>query len=68
MNKTVSTPHKCPVCKKYEFPFQNSYEICEICGWIDSSYQDHNPNEDCLVNTLSLEEARAAYNNGEEIW
>ena len=44
MNKTVSTPHKCPVCKKYEFPFQNSYEICEICGWIDSSYQEHNPN------------------------
>lgn len=68
MNRMMTTPHWCPVCKKYEFPFQNSYEICKVCGWIDDRYQEQNPNEDCLANTMSLEEARTAYSKGKEIW
>ena len=67
MNRTLLKPHLCPVCKKYEFPYRGSYDICDVCGWIDESYQEDNPDEDCLANIMSLNEARKAYAEGREI-
>ena len=28
-------PHTCPACGCSEFPMQESYEVCRICGWAD---------------------------------
>lgn len=67
MNKKMDSPHWCPVCKKYEFPFHDSFEICEVCGWMDDWFQEQYPNEDHFANIMSLEEARVAYSKGEEI-
>ena len=35
---------KCPVCGKYEFPEENSFDICPICGWENDGVQAHNHN------------------------
>ncbi len=28
-------PHKCPACGISEFPMQDSYQVCHVCGWAD---------------------------------
>ena len=61
------SPFKCPVCGKYEFPYEGSWEACEICGWIDDPIQDRESDEDCLANRMSLNQARKAYAEGKEI-
>ena len=30
-------PHTCPVCNRYDFPVQESYRYCPVCGWHDSA-------------------------------
>ncbi len=59
--------HPCPVCGKYFFEFEDSFEGCEVCGWIDSDYQEEYPDEGRLANRMSLREARKAYSEGKEI-
>ncbi len=56
--------HKCPVCGKYEFEEEDSYDICDICGWEDDSYQEEFPDIDRCTNRMSLNEAREAYKMG----
>ena len=29
--------HRCPACGCSEFPMKDSYEVCRVCGWVDSS-------------------------------
>ena len=65
MDKT--RPHLCPVCGKYVFPYYGSWDICEVCGWMDDPYQMEEPDEDRLTNTMSLNEARKAYAEGKPI-
>ena len=47
------TPHRCPVCGEYEFPSEDSYDICPICGWEDDGYFEGGG-----ANDMSLEEAK----------
>lgn len=53
--------HLCPVCKKYEFSWMNSYEICPICDWQDDAYQEEYPDAKGCANNWSLNQARAAW-------
>jgi ribosomal protein L37AE/L43A len=44
-SKTINnTKHKCPICGKTEFSSENSFEICDYCGWEDDGYQEASPN------------------------
>lgn len=56
--------HKCPVCGRYEFEETNSFDICDVCGWEDDSYQEENPDEAFCANQMSLNQAREAFAAG----
>ena len=30
-----NTQHNCPICGKYSFVQDNSFDICKYCGWED---------------------------------
>ena len=51
--------HLCPVCEKFKFPYEGSFETCEVCGWTDDLIQFLNPDEDRCANRESLNEYRA---------
>jgi hypothetical protein len=36
------TPHKCPICGKYEFSDNCCFDICPFCGWEDDGTTDIN--------------------------
>jgi hypothetical protein len=59
--------HKCPVCGKFEFEYEGSFDICEVCGWHDDLIQEENPDEKYCANQMSLNEAREAYKKGKRL-
>ena len=59
--------HPCPVCGKYYFEYENSFEGCPVCGWLVNKYQEDYPDEDRLANKMSLNQARAAYKAGKPV-
>lgn len=56
----VRQPHKCPVCGKFEFPYEDSFESCEVCGWADDGFQVAYPDE-TGDNTITFNEAKKLY-------
>lgn len=36
----VETPHKCPICGRYEFADASCFDICPFCGWEDDGTED----------------------------
>ena len=63
MNKE-NDGHLCPVCGKFKFPYEGSFETCEVCGWTDDLIQFLNPDEDRCANRESLNEYRAKWRAG----
>ncbi len=48
--------HKCPACGCSEFPMKESYEVCRVCGWVDSSEE--------YMHLLTAEEHGELYREG----
>ena len=63
----MAEKHKCPVCGKYEFEEEDSYEICPVCGWEDDDLQESNPDYAGGANHMSLNQAREAYRIGKAV-
>lgn len=58
----VPTPHRCPVCNKYQFEDIACYDICPFCGWEDDGVQLNDPDYGGGANELSLNQYRNQYN------
>ena len=61
----VVFPHLCPVCGKYNF--KEPFEDCPICNWGNDVVQETNPTWGGCYNSMSLNEARKAYEEGKKI-
>ena len=59
--------HICPVCGKYEFQEYDSFEFCPIGKWHDDALLTKEPDMSGYYK-MSLNEAREAYKNGQEIY
>lgn len=49
---------KCACCEEYTLPVNEEYPVCIICGWIDDSMQNKNPDSAEGMNVICLNEAR----------
>ena len=58
--------YRCPVCGKHYFNEAGAYEICPVCGWEDDPLQRKEPDFKGGANSMSLNEAYAAYREGED--
>ena len=54
--------HLSPVCGKYEFEEQGSFDICDVCGWEDDPLQLKEPNLEGGANEMSLNQVIENYN------
>lgn len=52
----------CPVCGKTELLMEGS--VCKVCGWLNDLIQADDPDEECGMNEMSLNQAREAYAKG----
>lgn len=66
MKKTLQ-PHKCPICGAYEFPYEHSFDICEVCGWEDDLYINDDGEEDTGANRCTPRVARMLWKHGKTI-
>lgn len=55
----VPTPHKCPVCGKYEFEDKYCHDICSYCGWEDDGCDEDN---EIGANYMSFTDYKIRYN------
>ena len=49
---------QCMCCGYYTIPYDSKYHQCEICGWIDDSFQNTHPDSTQGRNPCSLNEAK----------
>ena len=57
----MTKKHMCPVCGRYEFEEEGSFDICEVCGWEDDNYQERHPDYVDGANHISLNQARILF-------
>lgn len=57
--------HKCPVCGKFQFEYEGSFDICDVYGWHDDPIQAEEPDEEGCANRMSLNQARESYKKQE---
>lgn len=58
---------KCPVCREGEFLEGTCYGVCPVCGWRDDHWQNEHPEVDGCANSMSLNQARKAWKEGDPI-
>ncbi len=56
-----AVPHDCPICGKYRFADEYSYDICPECGWEDDGSEMLYPNDDSGPNGMSFNDYRKQY-------
>ena len=54
---------KCVCCGEYTIPVNTEYEKCPNCDWIDDKFQNTHPDSTEGQNTISLNDAKRAFNN-----
>lgn len=54
----------CPVCGKCVL---EAFEICPVCDWQNDRVQLEHPDMEGGANNMSLNQAKAAWENGEKI-
>ena len=56
-NIPAPTPHPCPVCGEYTFKNSICYDICPVCGWEDTGFEDC-PDEPASLYGMSFNERK----------
>lgn len=51
----------CPCCGEKTLCFDDEFDICEICGWIDDPLQHDDPDDTEGQNPMSLNEAKSLW-------
>ena len=57
----------CPCCEQITLEEPDNYDVCLVCGWEDDDVQHEDPNYEGGANTMSLNQAKKAYANGEPV-
>ena len=63
--KTSKKEFKCAVCGSTKYVPVD--DICKVCGWARDPVQEAEPDEEECGNTMSLNQARAAWAKGERV-
>lgn len=55
----------CDCCGKVEV---TGFEVCPNCNWQDDRYALFHPDDESVVNDMTLNEARKAYKEGKPVY